>query len=769
MSGENELHAETESEDGGISLSPFELSELGDESAPTSASQSPHPSATGPAHITSTIWPSGGAGVVSSLSPLTQSMEGTMQTDDFTPLPSLMELEITATHSPPMSPMSHNEASFAQALSGELLNMPTASSFPGEEGHLGPLYEPAGMPQAISHSTPVSPPLLAAHEGNSVVEVNNEDQLQHMQQHNVTHLQDLLDIHGLNSGFSLPSLTDVFGSDFLTQTTGPPHAQASTDTAIPYMQEEYADFWDEMEDSIRNLHCDSFFNHWKTMYAHEAPHYPRISELASKPEKIRKRDKIVAGDLDPRKPDPPDLQGIHWSRFQTTKEAAREVRRMTYSNHTNHTNKSSGDEDQPYSPRLISNLGQFGSQSYKMKFSETTLPNIDLHYEFRETNMRFRSYISHFQLRHSLFASSKNALIYNRQPAQGRGYGAYMDSSTNVDAKIMTFNPETSSDECVMDFSSLIDRDSPKLFRPSTLNAGNGVLVVGSFEGAYAMKSLAASFEAKPIMGVITEPGFTSSTNHIQNFLDRRSGLPQVAFSSNDKTIRILDCTSNKFVAVHRFPYEVNCSVTSPDGRMRLLVGDDCDPIVANAETGEQITKLEGHDNFGFACDWASDGISMATGHQDGFVRVWDARKFSQSVQSIAMEMAGSRTLQFSPLGSGPRVLVIAEPGDFVHVVNAQTYKSEQVIEFFGEIAGISMPPDGSSLYIANQDPRYGGLMEFERRRRFGIQEVEHPESRWGRGMEDWLPDSDLEDDARVLLPRVRRHGRDFGWNSMTM
>ena len=801
MSEDNEIHAETESEDGGIALSTGECSdemETGHESAPTSASQSPIQPAISTAPTVSLGWLAsmGDGAIASHPSSGAQPTENVAAGGTLMSLPSILGLDGIAGHDPSLSPMSPNEASFAEALSGELLNMPATTSLPVEEDTANPPSEPLGTPQAFPTSTPTPLQPSAAQAGDTSVEVNNIGPSQGSDQH-VTNEHAII---------SLPTLTDVFGSEFLNQTTTSSHAQATNNATLQDLQEDYADFWDDMEDSIRNLQCDSFFNHWKAMYDQGVPGYPRISELANHPQKIQRRDKVLAEDLNPKKPDPPDLQGIHWSRFQTTKNEAREVRRMTYSNHINEF------EDPTYNPRFVSNIGTFGSREYKIKFSDKIMPSTELYYDFRETNMRFQGYISHFQLRHNLFASSKNALIYTRRPNRGYGYGAYVDHGDNIEARIMCFNPETSADECVMDFTKRITRDTQKVFRPSTLNAGNGVLVVGSFEGAYAMKPLSASFESKPVTGVVTHGGTDGSINHIQSFLDRRSGLPQVAFSSNDRSIRILDCTTNKNVNVHEFPYPVNSSATSPDGRMRLLVGDDCVPLVANAETGEVITKLHGHTNFGFACDWASDGVTMATGHQDGFVRVWDARSLRQSVHAIPMEMAGSRTLQFSPLGSGGRVLVIAEPGDFVHVVNAQTFESKQVIEFFGEIAGISMPPDGSSLYIANQDPRYGGLMEFERTWRSTPQDCQLPQERPAQGIDagfwetmkviscfvnsenrkdgadkqniaerwlqfntwkkptvDWLPDSDLDEDPRVMLPPTGRHRRGLGLKDVTI
>ena len=390
-----------------------------------------------------------------------------------------------------------------------------------------------------------------------------------------------------------------------------------------------------------------------------------------------------------------DYQGIHWSRFQTTKQEAREVRRMTYTNHRN--------VSPPEQP--------FGTREFKANFYNSAIPKSEVYFRFQEMNMRTRPYTAHFQLRHNLSASSKNALFYTQRPYDDNG--GWNDVEVCSRPKIMCFNSEANTIECAMDLTKL-DKDLPRLERVTTLTASDGVLVAGGLEGVYAVKSLSTDFDTAPTTGMITAD-HNNSTNHVETVLDRRSGLPQAIFDSNDSAIRGLDCLTNKFVLHHHFPYAVNCSATSPDGRLRLLVGDACYPLVANAETGELLARLPGHKDFGFSCAWAPDGITMATGHQDGLVQVWDARKLSGALQILPMEMGGCRAMAFSPAGSGKRILVLAEPADFVHIVDAQSFRSEQAIEFFGEISGISMPPDGSRLCIANCDPKYGGIMEFER------------------------------------------------------
>jgi DNA-binding beta-propeller fold protein YncE len=63
----------------------------------------------------------------------------------------------------------------------------------------------------------------------------------------------------------------------------------------------------------------------------------------------------------------------------------------------------------------------------------------------------------------------------------------------------------------------------------------------------------------------------------------------------------------------------------------------------------------------------------------------------------------------------GQRVLIAAEPADRLTIIDAQTYSSRQVCDFFGEIGGIDFTPDGSNIVVANMDAKVGGLMWYER------------------------------------------------------
>lgn len=254
----------------------------------------------------------------------------------------------------------------------------------------------------------------------------------------------------------------------------------------------------------------------------------------------------------------------------------------------------------------------------------------------------------------------------------------------------------------------------------STLTIGHDILVAGGFCGEYGVTNLRSSRIAKHAEG-ITSDDQNSITNHVQVHLSRSSSLPLAAFSSNDNGVRLLDVNTNKFIAEHKYDHAINCSAISPDQRLRVLVGDAQNVMICNADTGEILQELDGHRDFGFACDWADDGWTVATGNQDMQVKIWDARKWTNSsgvgtpVTSIAAEMAGVRKLKFSPCGSGERLLVAAEPADFVSIINARTFQSKQTLNFFGEIGGVDFTNDGQDLFVGNCDSMRGGIMEFER------------------------------------------------------
>jgi WD40 repeat protein len=254
----------------------------------------------------------------------------------------------------------------------------------------------------------------------------------------------------------------------------------------------------------------------------------------------------------------------------------------------------------------------------------------------------------------------------------------------------------------------------------STVAADHNLVIAGGFYGEYGMTRLDAPPGSRHIEGLMTHDP-NPITNHIQIYLNRHSGLPQAAFASNDNGLRILDCMTNTIAAQHKFDYAINCSAISPDHRLRALVGDTRSVMISNAETGETLQELSGHEDYGFACAWADNGWHVATGNQDKLIKVWDARMWTdhhgagKPLKTIAATMAGARSLKFSPLGSGKRVLVASEAADIISVIDAETYNEKQTLDLYGEICGVDFTPDGSLLFAGINDPLRGGIMEFEK------------------------------------------------------
>ncbi|KAL8852915.1 MAG: hypothetical protein Q9221_002291 [Calogaya cf. arnoldii] len=417
-----------------------------------------------------------------------------------------------------------------------------------------------------------------------------------------------------------------------------------------------------------------------------------------------------------------DFQGIDWQAFGTTRATIRRMRARTYFNHTNKLTLHS--VQFRYWP-------MFASAHY-LKLDARQKPNHistrEKYFHFSRMNLQHQICIPHFQLRHIVSASSKNAMFFPTRTVDQHGW--------TTGSQITNFNPEVENDSYVVD-SAHVDRniDAPEMQKILALSAKNDVLVAGGVGGEYAYKSLSSVLSAPFTSGMVNRSD-PSSINHVHTYLSRHSGLPQAVFSLNESRIHTLDLTTNKFVSRHDHVKFVNCSATSPDTRLRVCVRDSVHALIIEADTGKRIGKLKGHQDFGFACDWAADGRYFATGAQDGLIQIYDMRNWRRPIQTLLAEIGGVRSLAFSPAGSsGKPVLLMAESADFVHIVDASDgmFAKKQTVDFFGEIAGVTFDESGDRFWAGVADPDFGGLMEFEREKK--RERFETVES--GRGKRD--------------------------------
>ncbi|XP_076917955.1 putative WD repeat-containing protein C2A9.03 [Bidens hawaiensis] len=151
----------------------------------------------------------------------------------------------------------------------------------------------------------------------------------------------------------------------------------------------------------------------------------------------------------------------------------------------------------------------------------------------------------------------------------------------------------------------------------------------------------------------------------------------------------------------------------SPDSKLIAIVGDHLDGLLVDSTTGKTVATMEGHRDYSFASAWHPDGTILATGNQDKTCRVWDVRNLSSPVSVLKGNIGAVRSVCFSSDG---QFLVVAEDADFVHVYNTNlNYETRQEIDFFAEIAGVSVSPDDESLYIGVWDRTYGSLLQYNK------------------------------------------------------
>ncbi|KAK2628046.1 hypothetical protein QTJ16_002692 [Diplocarpon rosae] len=474
----------------------------------------------------------------------------------------------------------------------------------------------------------------------------------------------------------------------------PPPASSQAQSAFhnplidELVDEEDADN-SEVQDQF-NLTLAEFLEAWgrSALRPEREDHRRRLRGPSLASLSVHREQKLDPIERDNLQGDRCDIQRINWADLGVSRVEARQQRRAMYRNYTNLR------IDRQWHPRL----------------NGSKLDDDQDFFRFRRMDFNHDINLAHFQLRNLIACASRDHIFYagRTQVLHWNPWGG----STEPDVALDLTNPTVQPTHFVQGGQTGI--------QVSSLAVGHNILVAGGFAGEYALVNLKAQKDIKHTEGLVTE-NLNSITNHVEVHSARRSHSPLAAFASNDNFMRILDISSNTFIAEHKYDHAINCTAVSPDQRLRVLVGDTRQVMICNAESGEVLQSLDGHRDYGFSCDWADDGWTVATGNQDMQVKIWDARKWTNSqgtglpLATISADMAGVRKLKFSPLGSGKRVLVAAEPADIISVIDGESFSSKQTLSFFGEIGGVDFTNDGQDLLVANCDETRGGLMQYER------------------------------------------------------
>ncbi|KAF2675506.1 hypothetical protein BT63DRAFT_450494 [Microthyrium microscopicum] len=364
------------------------------------------------------------------------------------------------------------------------------------------------------------------------------------------------------------------------------------------------------------------------------------------------------------------------------------------------------------------------SGSWLRAFKETTSP-----YRLSRTHSQAIAKNDHFQLRNLLVSTSQHDAYYPR-----KWNVFHVDPANSVGSD----EPPTP----IMDLEHLGQQDISGCRITTLTTVDPSILFAGCFHGQYAYINLGSSnpFSQPPTTG-------HACSRDIINYVDSTAASPNsptAVMATNDykQSLVFLDCARNSIVSTHSYASAlnllssrdaiVNCAATSPDGRLRALVGDFPGLLLTDARSGLAISDAVPMSSSGpraqpasFAVAWAPDSVTLATGSEDGRVRLWDARMWRVHAHMDSI-MANVRTLRFAPAGSsealgagaGAPVLIAAEAVDLVHVLDGQNGRVMQSLHYFGECAGLSIAKDASSLMLANSDSSFGGLMVWEQGRR---------------------------------------------------
>uniref|UniRef100_A0A7N2M818 NB-ARC domain-containing protein n=1 Tax=Quercus lobata TaxID=97700 RepID=A0A7N2M818_QUELO len=384
-----------------------------------------------------------------------------------------------------------------------------------------------------------------------------------------------------------------------------------------------------------------------------------------------------------------DIQGIPWDRLSITREKYRQTRLQEYRNYEN-----------------IPHSGEGSQKDCKVTKKGSS------YYEFRRNSRSVKPTILHFQLRNLVWATSKHDvyLMFHFSVIHWSSLNCTRQEVLNVSGHVAPSEKLP---------GSLLEGFTQT--QMSSLSVKEKLLVAGGLEGELICKHLdrpGVSFCSRTTSDGNACSRTTSDGNAITNAVEiyvSSSGAFHFTASNNDCGVRDFDMEKFQLSKHFQFPWPVNHTSVSPDGKLLTIVGDNPEGMLVDSQTGKTVMTLCGHLDFSFASAWHPDNVTLATGNQDKTCRVWDVRNLSKSVAVLKGNIGAIRSIRYSSDG---QYMAMAEAADFVHVYDAKNgYEKEQEIDFFGEIAGISFSPDAESesLFIGVWDRTYASLLEYGR------------------------------------------------------
>ena len=320
---------------------------------------------------------------------------------------------------------------------------------------------------------------------------------------------------------------------------------------------------------------------------------------------------------------------------------------------------------------------------------------------FRYMNKVDNCNVPHYQLRHLLSCPNIRSVIFPH----------FM--------RIKSWNPIYNQSEIILntgEFGAAFSKTSVISTSESFLFVGgncNKIQIDTCFEAfislGFAGEIIIKNLDTEDSPAILKN--YSTDANCITNHISPIKNESKLLISGNDATLRLMDLTTGKIKSIARFPYAVNASEASREGNMIACAGDSRKVRILDIKSCTEIAALQGHLDHCFSVSWSPCGRYLASGSQDQSARIYDIRKMDNSLHTLVANMAPVRSVKFSPCGS---LFTMMEADDFVHAFSVNSdFRESQIIDFFGEISGISFDPDGNNFYVGCAGNENGGIFEF--------------------------------------------------------
>ncbi|KAF7149189.1 hypothetical protein RHSIM_Rhsim03G0014900 [Rhododendron simsii] len=381
-----------------------------------------------------------------------------------------------------------------------------------------------------------------------------------------------------------------------------------------------------------------------------------------------------------------DIQGIPWERLNITREKYRQTRLEQYKNYEDIP--QSGEGSKKVSPLVLFSAAVAMLLMFCCHDDVNSLtPHVSVVNRIAMSQRK--------GLRNLVWATSKHDVYF-------LSHFSVIHWSALTCNKTEVLNVSGHVAPCEKHPGSLMEGFTKA--KVSTLAVKDRLLVAGGFQGELICKNL-----DRPGVCFCTRTTDINALTNVVEIYNSQSGAVHVTVANNDCGVRDFDMEKLQLSKHFSFPWPVNHTSLSPDGKLRIIVGDNPEGMLVDSGTGKMVASLVGHLDFSSASAWHPDGLTFATGNQDKTCRIWDARNLSKSVAALRGNLGSIQPIRYSSDG---RFMAMAEAADFVHVFDVKSgYDKEQEIDFFGEISGMSFSPDTESLFIGVCKPTYGGLL----------------------------------------------------------